>query len=248
MNKNTLLIMALLSMLLGCGNKLSGPDFEHHENKVIVLDEKFRIDYQVPGNLSQIMGFENEYRKQPKSIEIDALTNLEFKAEAWRESIGLDHVTWEYYRGNRGIEKNTAADFSLDIDIHKSTAGDVPTLTKSLMQGYEKYLNGDDGINTDIRAKFQDLSDEEMGQWIVQMPSFNVLDINGITFINWKTCGEIKGWNLEYFITPIDRNHYLAIYFKYSFSAKNSKELASLELMVSSDIEAFMKQLKISEL
>lgn len=248
MKNKILLIMAFLSTLLGCDNKLTGPDFDHQENKVIVLNQAFRIDYQIPGNLSRLMDFEKEYKKQPKSISINNISHLEFSHEDWRDSIGLDSATWEYYRGQRNKEANTAADFSLDIDIHKSTTNELPSLIHFLENNYETFLNGENGKNTKIKRKFHDLTDDELGQWIVSIPEFNIVNINGVEFIKWKTFGEITGRHLNYYITPIDHNHYLAIYFSYSFSAKNEKELNALEDMTNNDIERFMNQILISRM
>lgn len=93
--------MSLLSILLGCRNKLSGPDFERQENKVIVLNKDFRIDYQVPGNLSLFLNFSDKHRQQPKSINIDSLDKLEYEIDDWKHVSNLDAGMWEC--GNVGI-------------------------------------------------------------------------------------------------------------------------------------------------
>jgi len=247
MKQKTLLIMTLISTLLGCGNKISGPDFEHQENKVIVLNDDFRIDYQIPGNLSLFMDFAEKHKKQSKSITLDKINNLEYEKHLWRNTHTLDTGMWEYYRGKRNVEANTAANLSVSINIHKLQFDNTSIIQKFLHNAYESYLNGVNGTNTEVRKENPELSDEELGQWIVQVPKFNTVNINRVDYTYWHTYGEVNGRNLKYFITPINNEYYFELRFRYSLSAKNEKEADAVETMITNDINEFMKQLHISK-
>lgn len=240
--------MALLSTLFGCGNKLSGPDFEHQENKVIVLNNAFRIDYQLPGDMSSMLGFSEKQKKQPKSINIKDINNLNFETKGWRSTYNLDVGMWEYYRGKKHVEKNTAAELSARIDLHKITSGNTGQLKSHLKTTYKEYLNGGSGINTKTRKNFAEYSDDELSKWLVTMPKFEGINIKNTVFISWHVFGEVRGRHLQYYVTPVDDKHYLTIRIRYSYSAKDDEELAELETMLPTDIEKLINQIEISNM
>ncbi len=240
--------MALLSTLFGCGNKLSGPDFEHQENKVIVLSNDIRIDYEMPGDMSSMLGFSEKQKKQPKSINIDDINSLNFETKGWRTTNNLDVGMWEYYRGKKNVEKNIAAELSIRIDIHKINDGNTTSLKSYLKATYEEYLNGTNGINTKTRKDFAEYSDDELTKWLVEMPEFKETNINNADFISWHVYGEVRGRHLQYYVTPIDDTHYLTIRIRYSYSALSDEELSELEVLLPEDIEKLVQQIKITRL
>jgi len=240
--------MALLSTLFGCENKLSGPDFEHQENKVIVLNNALRIDYEMPDGMSSMLGFSEKQKKQPKSIKIDDINSLNFEAKGWRTTNNLDVGMWEYFRGKKNVEKNTAAELSMRIDLHKLTDGNTTSLKSHLISIYENYLNGADGLNTKTRKDFAEYSDDELTKWLVEMPELKEVSINNADFISWHVYGEVRGRHLQYYVTPVDDTHYLTIRIRYSYSALSDEELSELEIMLPADIKKIVQQIKITRL
>jgi len=80
------------------------------------------------------------------------------------------------------------------------------------------------------------------------MPEFKEVSINNTNFVSWHVYGEVRGRHLQYYVTPVDNNHYLTIRIRYSYSAQSDAELAELENMLPTDIEKLVNQVKVSRL
>lgn len=233
--------MALLSTLFGCSDKITGPDFETQENKVIDIIDVFRVDYLMPRNAVTKIDIVEVNKKEPKSYTIKDYKNLKY--EKWLSHIqhDIDGGMWNYYRGNKRRERDIVAVLTASISINK-TNKETSNLKNYIENIYQSYVKEH---NNDQRANFPDSTDEEIGSWLIKSPEVEKTTISGKDVVTWLSINELMGWDMKFFAVPIDNHHYLNIKFTFDISAKSDEEVDRLEKLIPADIEKFMSNVVI---
>lgn len=232
--------MSLFSFFGGCSSSAIGLDFENTTRKVIDIAPHHRLEYEMPKGMSELAGFAEKYQRSANSLKVDLSGPLPFELDDWRTAHVLDVGLWTYFRTTKKKESDETASLSLRIEIDKypSTENSIPDW---LAHSYEAFMNGPDGLNTKIRNEFPGQTDEELGEWIAQMPRrFDTISFNNVDYIQWQTFGEAQGKHLHYFTHKLAEDHLLTFRFRYSLSAQSEAEANLLTDLIISDIEKIM--------
>lgn len=241
-NEKVILTMSLISMLLGCKTtSLKGPDFVESIPKVLHVKPYYTVTYEMPGNMSNLMGFGTRYLiESPRTFVFDTSTANEFSRFDWRRSFDLDGAMWEYNVRNRG---------SLNLGIEILKTSESKTLKEFLRESYEKFYNGENGLNTELRAARPTHSEEDFGGKLRVVPSeYTPISLNQAEAIRWQEVDKIAGYEVTYYAIQIDPSHTLLFSFRYSMSVLKESDIPKLQDKIRSDIDEYMSHVEITQI
>ncbi|HEY6530307.1 MAG TPA: hypothetical protein VIZ65_16590 [Cellvibrionaceae bacterium] len=248
-------MFSFLSQLIGCAqaSPLSGPDFTQPIEKVIHMGHRLSIFYLMPGNFSKELNFDKLYqRDSAKSFQInpDHLTKPE--TYTWREYEFIDVGKWDYWgKKSQGPDGQLG---SLRVGIDYSLLPKDVDLLQHIKQSYEKYLNGEKGLNQKYRTDDmgKPVSAEEYVEDAVKPPTdFQTATIGGARFITWRTDREFDGFKnkpLVYYVLPIDKIGYVTFMFKSSISVFGQDMVIKQEQRIQQDITEFLSHISVKPL
>lgn len=240
--------MGLLSFLLGCNAAVeTGPDFSQTVNKVIHFENSPSIAYEMPGNMSNLFNFAEKYANEsPKTFNITNLNAVDYKQDKWRLAKSIDGAMWDYLGKKSEGPDGELGRLNVDFSINKSEPIELEAFIE---RAYEHFLNGPDGMNTEIRESedAQGLSDDELGHWIVHAPTkFERKTINGTEYLHWSVTNEHRWREFVYYVFPLNDETFVAIQFHYSISANGEEPHQKQNTIILSDIDNFMQRVNVS--
>lgn len=233
--------MSLLSALFGCkATPLKGPDFDVTIPKALHIQPYFTVTYEMPGNMSNLMGFAARYpTESPRTIVFNTKDHNDFSRRGWKKALKIDGAIWEYNIKNRG---------SLNLAIEIVNKPESTSLTNFLKNSYEEHYNGENGINTEVRAENPNISDEELGGVIRNPPVlYKPVKLNGTESLSWTEIDEFSGFKIIYYAFKLDEIHTLFFSFDYSMSIKRESDIPLLEEKIQADIQEYMSRVAIEK-
>ncbi|WP_139309763.1 hypothetical protein [Teredinibacter haidensis] len=244
--------MGILANLLGCKTTPTrGPDFLDTRIKVIHLNTGLSIHYEMPGNMTSMFNYGERYTLESSStLQVDISDASKYEQDYWRNAYYIDGATWDYEsKKNKGIAGQLGSlNVRISVNRHEEHNGSLP---EHIEAAYEKFLNGPNGLNTEMRQGVEGeapLSDEELGDLIVRTPTIkDTREYNGVTLLTWSIANEHPGRYFHYFVYPIDAQHFLSLRFYHVITAKNNHEVNEVHSRAEQDIEQFMQRVTISK-
>lgn len=214
--------MSLLSAILGRKPKPIEPDFKQVETNAIALGtHTFR--YVLPGNMSTFINFAQRRKAQvlPEYIDYYSPREHQYTRDDWREAMVFDSGMWDYAIDEDDLVNGDVTRLTLSLDVCRTPhrVDSSILLNQYVEKAYRYFLEGPEGLNTQIRHDFPNLSDDELSLMLIAPPaSIDQCDINGRTWLKWQIYGEARGGMSEYFILPLDDNHFLMARFRYAMT------------------------------
>ena len=199
----------------------------------------YTVKFSQAGELSYTVPYAQQHT-EGKSVlrEMDLSDTSLFNPNGWRISHQLGFYSWEFGRFIPFKMQGEAGDFRMTVSVN-CYEGD---LKKFILDSYEEYFNGPDGRNTEVRQSpdfGQDLTDEELGPWIVHVPeSLDVKMVNAIEFLHWSVSNEFQQRPHLHFAYALTEDKYVL----FTFSYWGTDELKDTKLKLVDDI---MKRVSI---
>lgn len=240
------LILGLFSLLFGCDNtEISRPDFSDSMSKVVHFSNGTQLTYDMPGNMSDMFNFSDRYKNEsPRTFNYDFSDASGFKKDNWRIVKNIDGAMWAYIGPkNKGVG-GEVGELKIDILVNEYSGEDFGSF---VVDAYEDYLNGPEGVNTNIRNSEigQDATDEELGSWIVSGPkALEKRKLNDIEYFYWAVENEQRGNTYAHYI--LDDHYFLSFSFNYKVRAGSDSEYEAQLGLVVEDIDKFMQRVSLS--
>lgn len=242
------LIVGLFSMIIGAKEvDITRPDFSNVINKAIHFSNGVSLSYEIPGNLSTQMGFAKGYIEgSPRTFNVSLEDQEGFSQIRWRFARSIEGAMWSYLGDKDKGVGGELGGLNFDLSLNQFQ-GD--SLEVHILQAYEKYLNGPNGSNTEIRESEmgEGATDEELGDWIAYAPSkIEQREVSGTTFLYWPQRNEQRGYEFVYYVLPLNEKLFVSFRFQYSVNGKSDQEVSEHTSMVLEDIETFMQRMVVS--
>jgi len=242
-------VMGIISLLFGCKEvELIQPDFTNSMNKVIHLNNGATLSYEMPGNMSNNFNFSERYKvESPKTYRIDISDTSEYKPDTWKLAKKIDGGMWDYFGDKKKGLNGELGSLNVALFISEYSDGNIE---RYVLNAYENFLNGPDGLNTKMRSSEmgQSYTDIELGDWIVNAPpQLNRITFGGKEYFHWQVKNENRGREFVYYIFPLDDKHFISFMFHYTVKVKDEQGLAAQTGFVLADIARFMKHVEFHE-
>lgn len=243
-------MLAFLYSIFGCSTQSApkGPDFEHTIDKVLHINQEVRIHYSIPKNLSTMFNYAERYENETsRSVSVPSLSELTIEPHLWRDSHEIDGGMWDYIGSRKqGLGGDMGGlHFHVSIDKKPSQESTEAFVNRSL----DEYLNGSDGINTDVRNSEmgKGLDDEELGHWIIKSPTPTESTIAGVP-ATYYTLDWQNGKQYQIYLVPLSNPEYLVCFtFYYTVSSQTIEEHEQQTARVLEDIERIKSLIKIEQ-
>lgn len=238
------LFMSFLGGLFGCSDVAeSGPDFDVVINKTLHIDDGIRVEYQVPTNMSNLMGFADKYKKEsPVSRSVDCAKADEFNTVMWRKTHKVDGAMWDYHSNKMFSSKELA---SLNLELEVWPVNDAMHIIDMIEKSYNDYLDGDEGINTRVRNNSPGVTDAEIGDWILRKPNeIAQIKLDDLEFLSWEIDGEVTGRKSIYYVLPLNSKCHLLAWFHYAIHADSSEEYDKADYRIRTDIHRIVSTIE----
>jgi len=242
------LIVGLFSSIFGGkAVEIIRPDFSNTINKAVHFSNGVSLSYEVPGNLSNLMGFAEGYKDgSPRSFEVSLEDQQGFSQVRWRTAKSIEGAMWKYLGDKKKGLGGELGGLNFDLSLNQYQDD---SLKSYIFQAYETYLNGPNGSNTEIReSEMGDgATDEELGDWIAYAPDkIEHRDISGTYFLFWPQRNEQRGYEFIYYVLPLNEQLFVSFRFQYSANGSSDQEYSEHTSMILEDIDAFMQRVVVS--
>ena len=243
------LIVGLFSMIFGAKEvELTRPDFANVINKAVHFNNGVSLSYEIPGNLSNLMGFAGGYiAGSPRTFNVSVDEQQGYSQRRWRMAKDIEGSMWDYLGDNKKGLGGELGTLYFDLSLNQYTG---TSLEKHILREYEIYLNGPNGKNTKVRLDEmgETIPDEELGDWIVHAPT--VIEkrmVGGAEFLYWQQRNEHRGYDFVYYVLPLDDQRFVSFMFKYTVKANSEQDLKEQTAIMLDDIETFMQRVTVSQ-
>lgn len=240
--------MGLFSMFFGAKEvEITRPDFSDVINKAVHFSNGVSLTYEVPGNLSKLMGYSKGYKAEsPRTFQVKLDDNAGFSQNRWRMVKEIDGGMWDYLGDKKKGLGGELGTLYLEVGLNQFNG---PTVESYVLQAYETFLNGPKGKNTKVRIdeNGETIPDDELGDWIVHAPkSIEKRQISDTEFLFWEQRNEQRGYDFIYYVLPLNEQHFVSIRFHYTVKANNKQDLQEQKAIMLEDIDNFMQRVLVS--
>ncbi len=243
------LIVGLFSMIFGANEvEITRPDFTNVINKTVHFDNDVSLSYEIPGNLSNLMGFAGGYiASSPRTFNVSLDEQEGFSQNRWRMAKNIEGSMWDYLGDKKKGLGGELGTLYFDLSINQYSGS---SLEKYILREYETYLNGPSGKNTKVRIDEmgEAIPDEELGDWIVHAPA--VIEkrmVGAVEFFYWQQRNEHRGYEFVYYALPLNEQRFVSFMFKYTVKANTEQDLEEQTAIMLDDIDTFMQRVVIDK-
>lgn len=198
--------------------KFALPVFEDVDEQTIHFSNGYLLRYKFPK-------LQYNYGQIKDDIYIDLTSDDEFVQTEWQSARMIRHEVWHYGRVIPMMGGGEDGELLVRMSLNKYND---KKLDDFIITSYQKYYDGPDGLNTEVRQSEmgKGVTELELGDWPVKMPvCIESRFVNGCKYLYWEL--KIRTSSCQYYAYHLCSDRFFLVEFKYRGSDDNKKQVIS---------------------